>query len=193
MNHLAHALLAGPDPCHIVGNVAGDFLKGPLAGLALPASIKQGVQQHRRIDAFTDGHPLLAELRNGFPPAQRRYAGIVLDVAFDHYLVRHWTRFSGSPRREFLRDTYSMLAEHQSLLPDPLAAHVPRLIAHDWLDRCANMAGVEATLQSISARLRRDNPLSRAAALIADRDAELEAAFLAFFPEVLDFAAADRD
>ena len=189
MNHLAHAFLASPDPLHLVGNVAGDFLKGPLTALAVPASVKQGVQQHRRIDAFTDDHPLLAELRSGFPPAQRRYAGIVLDVAFDHYLVRHWGRFSGSLRREFLQDTYSTLAEHQPLLPEPVAAYLPRLIAHDWLDRCATMEGVEATLQSISARLRRENPLAGAAALIADRDPELEAAFLAFFPEVLDFAA----
>jgi len=191
MNHLAHAFLSGANPQHLVGNVVGDFIKGPLHALDLVAGIRQGVQQHRRIDAFADGHPLLAELRSGFPAAQRRYAGIVLDVAFDHYLVRHWARFSDSGRRDFVDSVYTTLAAHQRLLPDPLAGFLPRLIAHDWLERCATMEGVDATLRSISRRLRRDNPLSLASAMIAHRDAELEDAFLAFFPELLAFAVAD--
>lgn len=188
MNHLAHAFLAGANPQHLVGNVAGDFLKGPLEALELPPGIRRGVQQHRRIDAFVDGHPRLAELRNGFPPAQRRYAGIVLDVAFDHYLVRHWSRFTNGGRREFIDRVYRILADHQAQLPAPLAGYLPGLIGHDWLDRCATMEGVDATLDSIGRRLRRANPLPLAGALIAHRDAELEAAFLAFFPEVVAFA-----
>ena len=193
MNHLAHAFLSGANPQHLVGNVAGDFLKGPLQTLDLVPGIRQGVQQHRRIDAFADGHPLLAELRSTFPATQRRYAGIVLDVAFDHYLVRHWERFTSRGRREFIDSVYSTLSEHRRRLPDPLAGYLPRLIAHDWLDRCATMEGVEATLHSISRRLRRDNPLPLAAAVIAHKDAELESVFLAFFPDVLAFAAATPD
>lgn len=188
MNHLAHAFLSGADPEHLVGNVAGDFLKGPLDGLELAPGIRQGVKQHRRIDAFADGHPLLAEIRNGFPSPQRRFAGIVLDVAFDHYLVRHWTRFAGVRRREFIDGVYSALSQHRPQLPQPLASNLPRMIAHDWLDRCATMAGVDATLGSIGRRLRRDNPLHLAGAMIVHRDAELEAAFLAFFPEMKAFA-----
>ncbi len=193
MNHLAHAFLSGADPQLLVGNVAGDFLKGPLDTLELAPGIRRGVQQHRRIDAFVDGHPLLAELRGGFPPAQRRYAGIVLDVAFDHYLVRHWSRFASGGRRAFIDRVYRALTEHQAQLPAPLAGYLPRLIAHDWLDRCATMEGVDATLHSISRRLRRDNPLPLAAATIVLKDSELEAAFLRFFPEIQAFATAAPD
>ncbi|MEQ8801291.1 acyl carrier protein phosphodiesterase [Haliea sp.] len=193
MNHLAHAFLAGANPQHLVGNVAGDFLKGPLQALDLVPGIRQGVQQHRRIDAFADGHPLLAELRGTFPAIQRRYAGIVLDVAFDHYLIRHWERFAARGRREFIDSVYGTLSENRRRLPAPLAGYLPRLIAHDWLDRCATMEGVEATLHGISRRLRRDNPLPLAAAVIAHKDAELERVFLAFFPDVLAFAASTPD
>lgn len=193
MNHLAHAFLSGATAQHLVGNVAGDFLKGPLDALELVPGIRQGVQQHRRIDAFVDGHPLLAELRSGFPPAQRRYAGIVLDVAFDHYLIRHWSSFAAGERRAFIDHVYTTLADHQRLLPEPLAAHLPRLISHDWLDRCATMAGVEAILTSIGRRLRRENPLPLAGAIIVHKDAELEAAFLAFFPELLAFASSTQN
>jgi acyl carrier protein phosphodiesterase len=193
MNHLAHAFLSGASAQQLVGNVAGDFLKGPLDRLELVPGIRQGVQQHRRIDAFVDGHPLLAELKSRFPPAQRRYASIVLDVAFDHYLIRHWSMFAAGERRAFIDGVYTTLADHQRLLPEPLATYLPRLIRHDWLDRCATMSGVEATLTSIGRRLRRDNPLPLAAATIAEKDAELEAAFLDFFPEVLVFASSVQD
>ena len=193
MNHLAHAFLSGASAQHLVGNVAGDFLKGPLDALELAPGIREGVRQHRRVDAFVDGHPLLAELRRGFPPAQRRYAGIVLDVAFDHYLIRHWSSFAAGERRVFIDGVYSTLADHQPLLPEPLAAYLPRLISHDWLDRCATMAGVDATLSSIGRRLRRDNPLAMAGAIIVRQDAELETAFLAFFPELLAFASSTQD
>lgn len=193
MNHLAHAFLSGADPQHLVGNVAGDFLKGPLDALELAPGIRRGVQQHRQIDAFVDGHPLLVDLKRMFPPAQRRYAGIVLDVVFDHYLVRHWSRFAPGGRRAFIDQVYATLTDHRPQLPDPLAGYLPRLIAHDWLDRCASMAGVEATLTSIGRRLRRENPLPLAGAIVVTKDAELEAAFLTFFPELLAFASSTQD
>ena len=193
MNHLAHAFLAGATAQQLVGNVAGDFLKGPLDRLELPPGIRKGVEQHRRIDAFVDGHPLLAELKSRFPPDQRRYAGIVLDVAFDHYLIRHWSMFAAGERRAFIDGVYTILADHQRLLPEPLATYLPRLISHDWLDGCATMSGVEATLASIGRRLRRTNPLPLAGAVIAHRDAELEAAFLTLFPELVAFAASVLD
>lgn len=82
-----------------------------------------------------------APLRSGFPPAQRRYVGIVLDVAFDHYLI----------------------------------CHRPTL------------------LTSIGRRLRRENPLPLAGAIIVHKDAELEAAFLALFPELLAFASSTQN
>lgn len=193
MNHLAHAFLSGASAQQLVGNVAGDFLKGPLDTLALVPGIRQGVVQHRRIDAFVDAHPQLAELKRGFPQEQRRYAGIVLDVAFDHFLIRHWSLFADGERRAFVDGVYAALTAHQDLLPDPLAEYLPRLICHDWLDRCATMTGVEATLTSIGRRLRHDNPLPLAAAVIAHRDAELEAAFLDFFPALMVFASSVQD
>jgi len=40
-----------------------------------------------RIDAFTDMHPVLSEARGALPAPLRRYAGILMDVYFDHLLI----------------------------------------------------------------------------------------------------------
>ncbi|MEQ8515898.1 MAG: DUF479 domain-containing protein, partial [Chromatocurvus sp.] len=101
MNHLAHALLSTPAPAQRLGNLFGDAVRGPLSGHELPAEVLDGVRQHRRIDAITDQHPQSAQMRALFPPSLRRYAGIILDVAFDHYLVRKWPAFCDVSRHSF--------------------------------------------------------------------------------------------
>ena len=53
MNYLAHLFLAGGSPESLIGNLAGDFVKGALGDRFTPG-IREGIMQHRRIDAFTD-------------------------------------------------------------------------------------------------------------------------------------------
>ena len=85
MNFLAHFHLAWPDEGLIAGGLEGDFYKGPLRD-DLPEAVARGVQLHRAIDAYTDQHPALKELRAELPPHLRRFAGIVIDLSFDHFL-----------------------------------------------------------------------------------------------------------
>ena len=100
MNFLAHFHLAWPDDGLVVGGLEGDYLKGPLRG-TLPTHIEAGVRLHRAIDAYTDSHPIIQELRREFPEQLRRYAGILIDLSFDHYLSQHWARFSALSLQRF--------------------------------------------------------------------------------------------
>ena len=54
MNHLAHFVLAGPDPDFRFGALLADHVKGRQALQTLPDSVRSGVVLHRRIDAWTD-------------------------------------------------------------------------------------------------------------------------------------------
>jgi acyl carrier protein phosphodiesterase len=73
--------------------VLGDLVRGRDLS-AYPAPLQAAIRQHRRVDALTDAHPVVAEVRARFAPGARRYAGIVLDVAWDHALARRWAEFS---------------------------------------------------------------------------------------------------
>lgn len=79
MNYLAHLHLGGPAPHQLLGSLYGDFVKGPLDG-RWPQGIEAGIRLHRRIDLFTDTHPLVRDARALFPAARRRVSGILLDL-----------------------------------------------------------------------------------------------------------------
>lgn len=189
MNYLAHALLAGTDPESLIGNISGDFVRGRLQTLPVSDGVRAGIQLHRQVDVYTDAHAVSARLRGLFQPGMRRYAGIILDVTFDHYLCIHWHRFSTRSRREFIDGVYGTLLDHRTSVPDELAQLLPRLIEADWLDRCTSLDGVDQTLRRIAGRLHRRSPLPLAIVDIEQHYALLEEGFLQFFPDLVRFAA----
>ncbi len=92
MNHFAHLVLARPTVESTVGNLLGDFARGVDLAALVPA-VRAGLDNHRAVDRFTDSHPRVRAMKRAFSPARRRFAGIALDIYFDHLLIRHWDRF----------------------------------------------------------------------------------------------------
>ncbi|UCF91148.1 MAG: DUF479 domain-containing protein [Desulfobacterales bacterium] len=187
MNHLAHLYLADDSPEARIGNLLGDFVKG-VVGNQYPAEIKQGIILHRKTDAFTDSHFRTKSSRNLIRAPRRRFAGIIVDVCYDHFLSRHWSRYSRIELPEFASRVYDVLLEHREILPEKLRYMLPRLIKENWLSAWQNLSGVEKTLNRISARLKRRNQLVGAMEEIERNYTRLEADFLAFFPDLVVYA-----
>src|SRR6266699_6732444 len=93
MNFLAHLFLAGNTPESLIGNLAGDFVKGQLHERFTPG-IRAGIMAHRKIDAFTDTHPHVAAFRRVLIPEHGHYARVIADVFLDHFLSTNWSRYS---------------------------------------------------------------------------------------------------
>jgi acyl carrier protein phosphodiesterase len=100
MNFLAHLWLAEQARVPLGGAVLGDVLHGALPP-ELPPALAASVRLHRRIDARTDRHPVVVAARSRFGAGTRRYAGIVLDIVFDHVLAQDWARYSAEPLIDF--------------------------------------------------------------------------------------------
>lgn len=124
MNYLAHLHLGGPQPAQLLGSLYGDFVKGRLQG-QWPDEIERAIQLHRRIDAFTDSHPLVHAAKRRFPLERRRFAGVLLDVFFDHCLARDWNDYADEPLPQFVERVYGTLRT-ASPLPERLARIAPR-------------------------------------------------------------------
>ena len=102
MNFLAHLHLAAHTRSSLAGNLLGDFVKGTLpTGLA--AHFDEGIWLHRKIDAFTDGHPEHKAAVACFEAPWRRFGGKVVDMIYDHWLSQHWGLFSTEPQPRFLQ------------------------------------------------------------------------------------------
>ena len=190
MNYLAHLHLGGPRPGQLLGSLYGDFVKGPLAG-RFAAEVEAAILLHRRIDAFTDRHPLVRAACARFPVERRRYAGILLDLFFDHCLARHWDDYADEPLGGFSARVYRVLdAEPQ--LPGRLAQIAPRMAAQDWLGSYREFAVLERVLLNMQRRLSRPEGLDGALIELERLYPALLEDFRRFYPELMAFARAAR-
>ncbi len=187
MNFLAHFHLAWPDAELIAGGLEGDYYKGPLRG-GLPPGLEAGVRLHRAIDAYTDQHPRIAHLRAQLPPQLRRYAGILIDLSFDHYLSRHWSRYCDVELTRFNADVYAALAANRDQLSPGSQGMLERLEEHDILNLYHDWRTVTATAERIGERFGRGNPFVGIASAIGPARKDLEATFLAFYPQLRNFS-----
>lgn len=184
MNYLAHLHLAPDDAAARVGNLLGDFLKPSHAG-HLPQALQQGMALHRQIDSYTDSHPLVARSKQRIAAERRRYAGILVDIFYDHFLAQHWPRFSSMPLADFTSRSYAELQAHRQWLPPRLLDILPRMQAEDWLLSYAEVDGIAAVLRGFSRhRIQRDNPVADGIDDLLQHYAALEQDFLDFYPQL---------
>jgi len=192
LNFLAHFHLAWPDAGMIAGGLEGDYYKGPL-GEELPAALARGIRLHRAVDAYTDSHPLIAQLRRDFPRQLRRYAGILIDLSFDHYLSLHWDSYADISLIEFNRRIYRILQDQEQELSTGSRRMLAGLLEYDILGLYRDWDTVPAAALRIGERFSRHNPFTRVDRELAPAREMLEQAFLAFYPELQAFSTKQQE
>ena len=158
MNFLAHALLAADTPALIVGGVVGDWIKGTLPG-TLPDDLAQGVALHRAIDHFAESHPAFNRSRSRVSPQRRRYAGVLVDVFYDHLLARDWADIHPQPLQAYCQTVYGLIRDRLDDLPDSAHPALTLMAQQDWLTSYAHIEGIADVLARMSRRARQPNPL----------------------------------
>lgn len=184
VNHLAHLFLAPDDPEIRVGALLGDFAHG-LDINTLPEKVASGLHHHRAVDAFTDAHPQVLAAKRLFSPQRRRFAGIALDVVFDHYLIRHWQRFTDVDIDAFIAEVYHDLGANRRLMPTRMATVTERMIRDDWFTAYRDIDTIGFVLDRLAERIRYANRFAGALDELVQHDQQLEQHFLAFFPDLL--------
>ena len=186
MNYLAHILLAGDDPEAQLGGLLGDFTK-PGLDSSFGSTIAREIRIHRLIDKFTDSHAIVLDAKSKFRPGTRRFAGIILDILYDHFLASAWSQHSSEDMGIFIHRFYAFLLESRAMLPERLQQIAPMLVAEDWLGSYTEFAGVERAVRRLSFRISKggENMISglEDAALNLTKFSE---GFALFFPELRD-------
>ncbi len=186
MNFLAHLHLARPEPASRLGNLLGDFVRGrPDERFSPP--IWRGIMHHRHLDAFTDTHPRWRQSRSRLSRDRVRFAGIVVDVFYDHFLSRHWERFApgGQALGEFIDACHRDLRDAAPLGPDDANTVIERMTRQGWLASYASLDGIDEAMRRISRRSPRLGPMAGAIADLEAHYPAFETDFLAFYPDAM--------
>jgi acyl carrier protein phosphodiesterase len=152
MNWLAHLFLSEPDVEFQLGNLLADLVKGR-DRLGMSPAFLRGTRCHQAIDAFTDFHPVVHRSRARIGAGHGRFAGVLIDVFYDHYLARDWQRYSPEPLESFTARLYAALGEHPIPLPAEARGALQRMIADDRLGSYRRIDGIEESLRRLSLRL----------------------------------------
>jgi acyl carrier protein phosphodiesterase len=187
VNFLAHLYLSEPHEEAWLGSLMGDFVKGPLND-RYGSGITRAIALHRKIDVFTDAHPVVLRSKSRMSAARRRYAGIMVDVFYDHFLAKHWQDFHDEPLADFSGRVYRVLERYHAVLPERLQRMAPMMMQWDWLGSYADIGSIHTVLNRMGQRLKRENPLMNSADELVGNYAQLEVDFRAFLPDVLRFA-----
>lgn len=191
MNFLAHLYLARHSDDAMLGALLGDFV-GTAELDRYNAEVQREILLHRRIDSFTDRHPAILAAKNHFPEGRRRYAGILLDVYFDHLIARDWPRYHAVDLDRFTRRFYGVLLA-QPELPERLRRILPSFVQNDWLGSYRDRDNIDHAVRRIATRLSRNgDKLVQCIPLLREHEGEVEERFEAFFPELVDYVSGLR-
>lgn len=162
MNHLAHFHLSFNDADLVIGNWLADFIRQKEVAAFSPA-VQRGIFLHRKIDSFSDEHPLMREAAARLRPFSGKYSNVLVDIFNDHLLAKNWPLFSEKPLDEFARGIYFILEKRQSDLPADLRERTLRMISADWLTGYGSAAGLENVVARFKKRLAGNEFFERAA------------------------------
>jgi acyl carrier protein phosphodiesterase len=188
MNYLAHLHIAEKTGTSMVGAMLGDFVKGR-RHFDLAPELKQGVILHRKTDAFTEDDPVIHRGKMLFESQQRRFAGIALDVFWDHCLAKNFSQYAGDELDVFVTRAYKALAAHQGQYSPMYDRVVGAMMHYDWLNHYAEFDGVARALQGLSRRRDFLGPLVDCIASLELNYQTLSHLFTEFYPELLKSAS----
>jgi len=184
MNFLAHLCLANGDSGLMMGGLIGDFVRGWRAVRVYPEPIRQGIVLHRYIDKCTDRSPVVKSLLPRFPKEFRRYAGIIIDLAFDHELAVNWWRYMPGSLERFDVEIRDLLSANAEWVPDKLDRFMHYAERHGLFSAYRQEAVMLNALADTGMRLSRPNPLHRVDEIWPEMAPQFKQSFRQFFPQI---------
>ena len=186
MNYLAHTLLSFNKPDLIVGNFIADSLRGnKFEGLT--EGIIKGVTLHRKIDSYTDSHPIYLTSKYRFRKDFDKYSGVLMDIIYDHFLAKNFSHYSALPLQQHADHIYKLLKQQDDYLPEPAKRFYEYMTERNVLFHYSTIDGIETVLTHLSHRIRHRYELANAIPLLKEHYKELEEEFFIFFDDLLSF------
>jgi acyl carrier protein phosphodiesterase len=185
MNFLAHLYLSGDNPKIKIGNFIGDFVKGKNLTERFDADLAKGIALHREIDWFTDTHSVVKQSKDRLRPKYRHYSGVIVDIFYDHFLAQNWDHYSKQRLPDFAEECYTIIQQHESILPEEVKYMMPYMIKGNWLVNYSKLEGIQRALSGMARRTRFESKMEESVTDLQHHYEEFKKEFEAFFPDLV--------
>ncbi|NBL65144.1 DUF479 domain-containing protein [Flavobacterium sp. NST-5] len=183
MNFLAHIYLSGKNPQIQIGGIMADGIRGK-DYLNYPKDIQKGILLHRKIDTFTDAHPIFRQSKHRLHENYGHFSGIIVDVFYDHFLAKNFKKYSREKLNDFALSFYQNLLNHQNDLNLKTLNMIPYMIEGNWLYNYQFIEGVEKTLTQMDHRTKFKSKMGKSVSELKLFYKEFETEFTQFFEEI---------
>ena len=185
MNFIAHLLLSGNDDEIIIGNFIADSVKGSNYK-KYPAGIQRGIFLHREIDSFTDAHEIVRRSKSRLSTVYGHYTGVLIDIFYDHILVKNWSKYSKQSLPDFAKKMYSILSNHKEIMPEDAQYFLQYVLSNDRINTYIKFEVIGSVLQGMATRTKFISHMEDAQSDLENNYNELETDFNMFFPNLID-------
>ncbi|HEY4629545.1 MAG TPA: ACP phosphodiesterase [Flavobacterium sp.] len=187
MNFLAHIYLSGDNDLIKIGNFMADGIRGKHFE-SYPIDVQKGIVLHRAIDTFTDAHPIFRQSTKKLHEKYHHYAGVIVDVFYDHFLAKNWTNYSNEKLDLFVERFYQSLHNNPAILSERTKGMMPYMIEHNWLVSYQTVEGINRILTQMDHRTKNESKMRFATNELSEFYPEFEEEFTNFFQELILFS-----
>ena len=154
----------------------------------LPSDVQKGIVLHRAIDTFTDAHPIFRQSTKRLHERYHHYSGVIVDVFYDHFLAKNWTKYSEEPLDVFVERFYESLRTNYDILNDKTKGMMPYMIKYNWLVNYQYVEGLARILFQMDQRTKNNSKMQFSVEELTECYSDFEQEFTSFFEDLRVFA-----
>jgi acyl carrier protein phosphodiesterase len=187
MNYLSHTYLSGNNSKIMVGGMIADAIKGNHLDI-YEKEIIFGIKLHRAIDQYTDANEIVLISKERLYGKYHKYAGVIVDMFYDHFLAKNWREFSTVSLEETAHNAYGILLKHHSVLPPKIVRILPFMIYFNWFVSYKDIYKLKLHFEGMARRTTFVSGMEKVTEDLRKDYSLYEKEFNQFFPQVIDFA-----
>ncbi len=186
MNYLAHLFLSFDNEDIITGNFLADMISNKIVK-TYPEGIRKGIFIHRKIDTYTDDHPVVLKGVRRLYDRHSKYASVLIDIYYDYLLAKNWDKYSEESMQTFANKTYEVLRNNMDCMSERIQHRLIGMTKANWLMSYRTLEGIGYAIERVKKRVSKPELMEGALdSLLQDLD-QLDEEFNRFFPEVIAF------
>lgn len=183
MNFLAHLTLSNNDDDILIGNFIADSTRSSEHHKFKP-EVVYGIELHHKIDQYTDSHPTVERSKELLRERHGKYAGVIVDIFYDHYLSKNYQAYGDYPIEEFAQRCYSLFERRFDELTAGTRRMLPYMKRGNWLVNYGTEAGMRQVFSGMSHRASFNNHMNTAVDDLVRFYDQFQNHFEEFYPQL---------